>query len=234
MQAKYSTWVSGYESHIIEVGSKMFVVTVAKGKQLHPQERKGAENSPKEQRSWTSNAFAMTTLKKSKLEKQTSAMTTFRAISACAYREHAERAGIRWFQSCPLQFLRGGRHPMVKCVGRVAPRTTVAVLIDEIAQQASERSKRALRRSADSGTLQSEMWSSMARGWEGVRIRTRASGNWTPPNWRLGSGYLPSGHYQTKVQWLKVLSQCFAILERWAYSRSGKLRKMVKIIYIIE
>ena len=69
---------------------------------------------------------------------------------------------------------------MVKCVGRVAPRTTVAVwdsgnneylagsvgppgkLVDEIAQQASERSKRALRRSANSGTLRSEMWSSKA------------------------------------------------------------------------
>ena len=60
---KQNTWVSGYESRIIEVGSKTFVDTVAKGKQLHPRERKGAENSPKEQRNLTSNAFAMTTLK---------------------------------------------------------------------------------------------------------------------------------------------------------------------------
>ena len=41
---------------------------------------------------------------------------------------------------------------------------------------------------------------------------------------------IPSGN----VQWLKVLSQYFAVSERWAYSKSDKLRKMVKIIYIIE
>ena len=33
---------------------------------------------------------------------------------------------------------------------------------DAVAQQASERSRRVLRRSADSGTLRSEMWPSRA------------------------------------------------------------------------
>ena len=45
-------------------------------------------------------------------------------------------------------------------VGSVGP--PGKLIDDAVAQQASERSRRALRRSADSGTLRSEMWSSRA------------------------------------------------------------------------
>ena len=36
------------------------------------------------------------------------------------------------------------------------------------------------------------------------------------------------------IQWLKKLSQCLAVSERWADNKSETFCKIVKIIYVIE